>query len=195
MSEEEQVQAKEQESVFTQEQQTVLSDLLEKARLDVSSELDTKYKSEIAGLNRKNSELAKEAEELKKSSMDEGERHKFELEKREQALAAKERDLTIKTNREAALKYITENKLPLDSIDLISTSDTEVMMSSLEKFKAVVDGERAAALESYKTNGGDRPPSGGSSEVAGLVPISSLKGASHEKIQALKKDNRIDYTR
>ncbi len=154
----------EPDRAFSLEQQEIINGLLAKAKQDAIEIA----RAEISGLNRKTNELDRavkekdaELERLKTEKLSEEERFKLELDKRDQALTARERELVVTSNREKALKYATENSLPLEFIDFVPMSDETVMMDSLTKVKAVVDGDRASVLEALKKNGGDKPGAGG----------------------------------
>lgn len=159
-----------QDQVFTSEQQEIVSKMIEKAVEDATGTLQ----SNIQGLNRRNNELDRalkdsksELDKIQREKLSEEERWRLELEQRDQEISKRERELVVKTNREKALNFATENEIPLELIDLVPMHDEDSMMESLGKVKTVVDGDRAALIEAQKKSGGDRPGSGGSGGKVG----------------------------
>lgn len=131
-----------------------------------------KMKSELAGLDRRNSALEKqikkrdaEITELRKAQMDADERFKFELDDRERKLAERERELRVRENKEKAAAFLNENALPTAIADILPLDDWDNTAAKLTTLKSVVETDRASVLEAYKTKGGARPSPGG-------VPVS-----------------------
>lgn len=154
----------ENEPAFTPEQQEIVQSLVNKAVEETTATL----KPQLDGVHRRNSQLEKDLEaerkrleEVQTRSLSEEERLKIELDRREAALNERDAELLLKSNREKAIKYATENNIPLDLIEVVSMTDEEAMLASLGKIKTVVDGDRASVIDAQKKSGGDRPKSGG----------------------------------
>lgn len=154
-----------EDKAFTLDQQDIIKKLIEKT----VTEATTVLQSNLDGVNRKNSELQKElataAERkaaLEKEKLSADERYKLDMEQREADIKKGERALIEKTNKEAALKFAAEHKIPLDLIDLVPVSDEAAMLVHLNKLKAVVDSDRASVLDAIKKDGGVVPKAGGS---------------------------------
>lgn len=101
-----------------------------------------------------------EAEKLAKMNADE--KAKFELEKREQALAAKEQNIATRELRNETLTMLADAKynLPADVIDLVLGQDAEKTTKNIETFKQVFDAavqkvvdERLAGKSPTVSNG------------------------------------------
>jgi len=181
-----------QSPVFTEDQQKIISELIGKK----VSEVQDGYKSEINGLNRRNSDLENkiklQAEEFEKSRLTEEEQAKYEIDKRQAELDAKDRELTVRANKEVALRYATENKLPLEMIEFLPLSNKDELAAGLDKLKAVVDGDRASVLEAFKKNGGDRPQPGGGLPKGGLIGREQISKMSPEAINKAFDEGRIN---
>lgn len=165
------------------------------AELMAKMESDSQtFKKEIAGLNRRNSELEKIAEEQKKAAMDEQEKILYELEQEKAALTNSKAEFNRMQNKEKALKFATENDVPLTLLDTMDFSSWDTVESNLNTIKAVVDGERERIIEKFKTDSGHAPAAGGA-KAPGMVGISTLSGKSPGEINALIKDGRVDFKR
>ncbi len=192
--EEVQAQAEGQEQVTEPETRTESTIDVEAVKTEAVNMAAEKFKKEISGLNRKNTELAEALDEIKKSSMAEAERYQYELEQRENAIAAKEQALLKSSNRDKALKFATENNIPIDLLDTLSYDNYEAVEVNLNKLKTVVDSERTKIIEEFKTSSGHAPVAGGNA-VGGVVGLSSLKGKSASEINGLIKEGRVDFKR
>lgn len=72
----------------------------------------------------------KEAEKLAK--MNENEKFQYELEKREKAIEAKERELTLAENKNQAGIILNEKGLSLSLVDFVVAEDAETMKSNID---------------------------------------------------------------
>ena len=180
-----------QPDVFTKEQQDVIAALLAKKVDEVKGE----YKSQIDGLNRRNSELEKalkeQKEELEKSKLSEAEKFKYEIEQKEKALKEKERELTLRSNKEVALKFATENKIPVDFVEFLPLESADDLKAALEKMKAVVEKDRSSVLDEFKKQGGAGAPAGGGDPKKEYVNPDALKSMSIEEINKAFNEGKI----
>ena len=129
-----------EERVYTQAE---VDELLQK-------ETDRRVTSALRKQEQKNSEKLREAERLSKMSAEE--QYRYELDKREAAIAEKERQLTLAENKNAASKILADKGLDLSLVDLVLADDADAMNANiklLEKaFKASVKNEVENRLKS-----------------------------------------------
>lgn len=92
------------------------------------------------------------AEAVKLAQMNEQEKFQYELDQREAAIAAKEKELLLATNRNAADKVLAERGIPLTLVDLVVAEDAETMKANIDTldkaFKDAVKGEIEKRLAS-----------------------------------------------
>ena len=100
--------------------------------------------------SKKTAERIKEAEKLAKMNADE--KFQYELEQREKAIEAKEKELALAENKNEASKILAEKGISLDLVDFVVAEDAETMntnISLLDKaFKASVKAEVEKRLKS-----------------------------------------------
>lgn len=88
---------------------------------------------------------AKIAEAQKLAAMNEQEKYEYQLQQREEAIQAKERELALMENKNEASKILAEKGLSLSLVDFIVAEDAETMkynIDTLDKaFKASVKAE------------------------------------------------------
>lgn len=139
----------------------------------ITSETDKvaeKFKTEIAGLNRRNSEL----EKLLKEKDQTVETTKLTAEERLAKLNADleherterekwQRETRIKDNRVKAMEKVSELGLPTDAVDLLNLADDESMAGGLERLKAMGEKLKAQFADEYARGNGSNAPKGGKS--------------------------------
>lgn len=98
-------------------------------------QLETQYKAELAGLNRRNSELEKALKEKEREKLDETARARAELDDiiKEQELAKKE---TVALRKSAR---VLEAGLPAHVAQWISADTDDTICEEISSFKALVD--------------------------------------------------------
>lgn len=88
---------------------------------------------------------AKIAEAQKLASMNEAEKYEYQLKQREEAIAAKERELAMLENKNEASKILSEKGISLALVDFVVAEDAETMKSNIDlldrAFKASVKAE------------------------------------------------------
>lgn len=88
---------------------------------------------------------AKIAEAQKLASMNEAEKYEYQLQQREQAIAAKEKELAMLENKNEASKILSEKGISLALVDFVVAEDAETMKSNIDlldrAFKASVKAE------------------------------------------------------
>lgn len=88
---------------------------------------------------------AKIAEAQKLASMNEAEKYEYQLQQREQAIAAKEKELAMLENKNEASKILNEKGISLALVDFVVAEDAETMKANIDlldrAFKASVKAE------------------------------------------------------
>lgn len=88
---------------------------------------------------------AKIAEAQKLAQMNEAEKYEYQLKQREDAIAAKERELALMENKNEAGKILNERGLSLALVDFVVAEDAETMKNNIDlldrAFKASVKAE------------------------------------------------------
>lgn len=134
-----------------------IQEIIEQAKKDIADQLDAKYKNDIAGLNRRNSELEKKLAEEQKAKMTEEERVKAELEEaRVQAESARKEAENYKRST-LINKLLAENGLPLEFERRITGQTTEDIAADVKALKMYIDAQVKAISEAEvnKRLGGD----------------------------------------
>lgn len=114
-------------------------------------EFQTKLQEELAKLKAgHDDEVAaarSEAEKLAKMNADE--KAKYELEKREQTLTAKEQEIAARELRSETLNMLADKKynLPAEVIDLVLGEDAETTTKNIETFKQIFDAAVQSVVE------------------------------------------------
>lgn len=116
----------------------------------LQSEADKRVTAALKKAERKQEAAVKEAARLAK--MDEEQRYQYELEQREKAIAAKERELALAENKAAAAAVLSNRGLSAELVNLVVAEDADLMNSNislLEKaFKQSVKAEVEKRLAS-----------------------------------------------
>ena len=102
------------------------------AELDalLQSEVDRRMTMLQKKMEKKNQEKVKEAEKLAKLS--EQERFEYELEKREKAIAEKERQMALMENKAEASKALSERGISIALVDMVVAEDADTMMENIK---------------------------------------------------------------
>lgn len=115
---------------------------------ELQSEVDRRVSQAMEKAKRKTDAKVKEAEKLAKMNAEE--RYNYELEQREQAIAAKEKELAIAENKAAASAVLANNGLDAALVPLVVAEDAETMNDNInllsKAFKASVKREVEARL-------------------------------------------------
>lgn len=106
-------------------------------------ETDRRVTQALQKQEKKNAEKVREAEKL--ARMNEEEKFKYELDQREAAIAAKEKELALMENKNEASKILSEKGISLALVDFIVAEDAETMKANIDvldkAFKASVKAE------------------------------------------------------
>ena len=130
------------QSVGTQTQET--KTYTEQEALEMANkEADRRVTEAMKTWQRKSE--AKIAEAQKLAQMNEAEKYEYQLKQREEAIAAKERELALLENKNEASKILSEKGLSLALVEFVVAEDAETMkynIDTLDKaFKASVKAE------------------------------------------------------
>ncbi|MEC1178533.1 DUF4355 domain-containing protein [Metasolibacillus meyeri] len=106
---------------------------------EVQAKVDEAVAQAKANLDNEVATARSEAEKLAKMNAEE--KAKYELEKREQALATKEKNIALRELRSETLNMLADKKynLPADVIELVLGEDAETTTKNIETFKQVFD--------------------------------------------------------
>ena len=109
----------------------------------LQAETDRRVTSALKKAEEKNRARVKEAEKL--AQMNEQEKYRYELDRREQAIVEKERALALAENKNEAAKILEEKGLSLQLVDFVVAEDAETMNENIKlldkAFKASVKAE------------------------------------------------------
>lgn len=109
----------------------------------IQREADRRVTEAIKKQERKTN--AKIAEAQKLASMNEAEKYEYQLKQREEAIAAKEKELAMLENKNEASKILSEKGISLALVDFVVAEDAETMKSNIDlldrAFKASVKAE------------------------------------------------------
>lgn len=112
----------------------------------IQSEADRRVSQ---ALQKKEKEMSKKLTEAQKlATMSQEEQYKFKLEQKEAELAAKEREFTLRDNKIAAMKVLSEKELSADLVDFIVNEDAEVMFENINKLDKYIKGIVANQVKS-----------------------------------------------
>lgn len=190
-----------QDQVGTQDQgsndakmdlETLKADL----KAELSSEFENKYKSEIAGLNRKNSELSneltqksKEVESEKQKGLSDLEKMQLELDQVKKSQMQAEKDALVARNTASAKDLLREAELSPDFVEFLNVEDIEKMNSGIDQLKGLADTmKKTFAQEFAKSNGQSAPKTG-------VLPLSDKKKQSDFDVKEASqyvKENGIE---
>lgn len=139
----------------------------------LQAEADRRVSSALKKAEAKADARVKEAEKLAKMSADEA--YEYQLAQREQAIAAKEKELAMAENKNVASRILAEKGLNLSLVDFIVAEDAETTKNNIDlldrAFKASVKVEVEKRLAS--------------SSSAPKVSLDTSKGMSKEQFNKL----------
>lgn len=116
---------------------------------DATAEIEARFKKEIAGLNRKISELEKEKRDTEQAGMTEAEKLKARLD---------EMDRNLAEQRTIALREQIAHRSGLDpeDMDLITGSDEETITAQVNRINAIREKARTEATKKHDRDNGRR---------------------------------------
>ena len=129
---------------------------LEEGQKMIQSETDKRVTQALKTAELKNNKKVKEAEKL--ATMSATEKYEYELQQREQAIADKERELTLAENKAAAASILADKGISATLVDLVVTDNADTMHENIDKldkaFKASVKTEVEKRLASNAPKSG-----------------------------------------
>ena len=108
-----------------QQEQVGLPKTIEELQALLQREGDKRVTEAMKKADKKKADAIKEAERL--AAMSAEEKYKYELDKREAAIAEKERSLALAENKVAASQILQEKGLPIALVDLVVAESAETM--------------------------------------------------------------------
>ena len=130
----------------------------------LQKETDRRVTSALAKQQKKNELQLREAQKL--AQMNEQQKYEYELSLREQAIAEKERQLTLAENTNTAQKILGDKGLDLDLVEFVVADDAEEMNRRINKLARIINANIKSGVE--KRLGG-RTPAAGSANPATLT--------------------------
>lgn len=121
------------ENLDVNEEESKASDLLsmtkEEFELEAQKIADRRVSQALKKQQAKFEEKMREGEKLAK--MNEAEKYKYELEQREQAIIAKEKELAMLENKNEASKILAEKGIALSLVDFVVAEDADTMHDNI----------------------------------------------------------------
>lgn len=155
----------------------------------VQSEADRRVNQ---ALSKKDREMAKKLTEAEKlAKMSEEDKYRYQLEQKEIELAAKEREFTLRDNKIAAMKVLSEKGIPADLVDFVVHEDADSMMVNINKIDKYIKDAVAAQV---KTRLASPTPKAGLSNDTELTP-ESFKKMSYSQRLELYNTNKDLYNK
>ncbi len=172
-----------------QSKEPTITELMEKMKSDLQADFDKKYKSQIAGLDRKNQELAKELESEKLAHMKAEERREYEAKQREQQLeeretAIKKRDIDFHKMRLLAKYGLDENFMPR-----IQGDTPEALEEDIKILKSFMTDKYVNPEVNTRLASGPKPAGGSGTSDAGASALTM------DKYTKMKLDELKSYQR
>lgn len=96
----------------------------------LQAETDRRVTAALKKAEKRNAEKLREAQKL--AQMNETEKYEYELQRREAAIAEKERELALAENKAEASKILAEKGISLQLIDFVVAEDAETMKSNID---------------------------------------------------------------
>lgn len=109
----------------------------------LQKETDRRVTSALKKQEKKNQIAVREAQKL--AQMNESEKYEYQLQQREEAIAAKEKELALMENKNEASKILADKGLSLTLVDFVVAEDADTMNKNIktleQAFKASVKAE------------------------------------------------------
>ena len=109
----------------------------------LQQEGDRRVTEALKKAEKKNQDKVKEAQRL--AQMNEQEKYEYQLQQREEAIKAKEKELSLAENKNEASKILSEKGIALSLVDFVVADDADTMKANIDlldkAFKASVKAE------------------------------------------------------
>ena len=149
----------------------------------LQSETDRRVTSALKKAEQKNAEKLKEAQRL--AQMNEKEKYEYELQQREQAIAAKERELALMENKNEASKILAERGISLQLVDFVVAESADDMKNNIDLLDKAFTASVKAEVE--KRLAGSSPKKGLPLEEK--MTADRFKSLKTDELAKLYKDN------
>lgn len=156
----------------------------------IQAEADRRVSQALAKKEREISRKLTEAEKLAK--MSEEDKYKYQLEQKEQELAAKEREFTLRDNKIAAMKVLSEKEIPAELVDFVVAEDAEVMKGNIDKLDRFI---KQAVAAQVKARLASPSPAKGLSNSTEAITKESFAKMSYSQKMELYQTNRELYNK
>lgn len=110
-------------------------------------------------LSKKDKEYSKKLSQAEKlAQMSQEDQYKFKLEQKEAELEAKEREFTLRDNKIAAMKVLSDKEIPADLVDFVVHEDADTMKANIDRLDKYI--KQAVAAQVTKRLASPTPKSG-----------------------------------
>ena len=130
-----------------------------------------------------------QAEKL--AAMSQEDQYKFKLEQKEAELEAKEREFTLRDNKIAAMKVLSDKEIPADLVDFVVHEDADTMKANIDKLDKFI--KQAVAAQVTKRLASPTPKAGLSTSTE--VNKDMFNNMSATQRQELFTSNRDLYNK
>lgn len=182
---EENIQNNEAQTVENNENQPRLYSEEEVQTL-LQKETDRRVTAALQKQEKKTAEKVREAEKLAK--MNEEEKFRYELDQREAAIAAKEKELALMENKNEASKILADKGLSLALVDFVVAEDADTMATNIKVLEQAFKASVKAEVE--KRMGGSTPKKAAAANKA-LTPEEFSKLPYSEMIALKQQDPEL----
>lgn len=140
-------------------------------------------------LKKKEKEAAQRISQAEKlARMNEEEKREFELKQREEALAAKERELMVSANKVECLKILSDKKLPAELVDFVVSDDADTMQHNIKLFERLIN---KAVSEQVRERIGTGSPQIGTATGVGITKDSFKKMSIAEQSKLFQENPEL----
>ena len=153
----------------------------------LQSEVDRRITSALKKQQQKNDAKVREASKL--AAMSEQQRYEYELEQREQAIAAKERELALAENKAEASKILAEKGISPLLVDFVVTDTADEMNKNIKLLES--EFKKAVKAEVEKRLAGNTPKKGLPTDNA--ITKEDFMKMSFSEMMELKQSNPEIY--
>lgn len=169
-----------------QPKETSLAEQLAAMKAEIQSDFDKKYKSQMDGLNRRNTELEKELESEKKAHMKAEERQEYERKQYEQNITDREAALQRQTTEFHKMRLLAKYNLDESFMPRIQGEKPEEIEADIKSLLTFLDSKYVNPKINERLASGPKPaaPAAAASAGAGESPEMTLK-----KIAAMPTDD------
>lgn len=122
----------------------------------VQSEADRRVNLAQQKWQKETSKKLTQAEKL--SQMSKEDQYQFKLEQKEAELEAKEREFTLRDNKIAAMKVLSDKEIPADLVDFVVNEDADVMKANIDMLDKYI--KQAVAAQVTKRMSSPTPKAG-----------------------------------